>query len=446
MRKDIEAFVQKCPTCQQAKSEHCKLPGLLKPLPIPPEAWHTVSLDFIEGLPQSYHYDTILVIIDKLTKYGHFIPLKHPYSAVSVARLFLDNIYKLHGLPKTIISDRDKIFISTFWRQLFKMADTTLNLSSSYHPQTDGQTERLNQCLETYLRCMVHANPNKWSAWLPQAEYWYNTNFHSSLGKSPFEVLYGHKPRHFGIQNTLQPAVTDVEHWLQERQALLPIFRQHLERAQQRMCAQADKKRMERQFSVGEQVYLKLQPYVQTSVALRSSQKLAFRFFGPFKILKRVGSVAYKLQLPDNARIHPVVHVSQLKKAVSGDTVVSQTLPSHEITNRLSVQPCAVIDERFVKRGRKMAPQVKLQWDGLPETCATWEYLYAVVEAFPDAPAWGQAGTREGGIVTTHDLPRAQAVLRRAARRQEIRKAHEAQKKKAQAQNHEVCAASTEIR
>jgi hypothetical protein len=235
MRKDVEAFVQRCTICQQAKTEHCKLPGLLKPLPIPPEAWHTISLDFIEGLPHSYHYDTILVVIDKLTKYGHFIPLKHPFSAMSIARLFLDNVYRLHGLPKVIISDRDKVFISTFWRQLFKLADTTLNLSSSYHPQTDGQTERLNQCLETYLRCLVHANPAKWSAWLPQAEYWYNTNFHSSLGRSPFEVLYGHKPRHFGIQNTLQPPVTDVEHWLQERQALLPIFKQHLERAQQRM-------------------------------------------------------------------------------------------------------------------------------------------------------------------------------------------------------------------
>jgi hypothetical protein len=181
MRQYIESFVKQCNTCQQAKSERCKTPGLLKPLPIPPEAWHTVSLDFVEGLPNSYHYDTILVVIDKFTKYGHFIPCKHPFSAVSIARLFLDNIYRLHGMPKVIISDRDKIFISTFWRQLFKLADTTLNLSSSYHPQTDGQTERLNQCLETYLRCLVHANPHKWSAWLPQAEFWYNTNFHSSL-------------------------------------------------------------------------------------------------------------------------------------------------------------------------------------------------------------------------------------------------------------------------
>lgn len=350
MRKDIDIFVQQCPVCQQAKTEHCKLPGLLKPLPIPPESWHTVSLDFIEGLPKSYHYDTILVVIDKLTKYGHFIPLKHPFSANSIAKLFLDNVYRLHGLPQVIISDRDKVFTSAFWTRLFKLADTTLNLSSSYHPQTDGQTVRLNQCLETYLRCLVHANPHKWSAWLPQAEFWYNTNFHSSLGRSPFEVLYGHKPRHFGIQNSLQPAVTDVDHWLHERQLMLPIFRQHLERAQQRMRAQADKKRQERQFLVGDSVYLKLQPYIQTSVAQRSSQKLSFRYFGPFKVIKRVGYVAYKLLLPPDARIHPVVHVSQLKQAIKPSDSVSSTLPSHNIANSQTVQPCAVLAERFIKR------------------------------------------------------------------------------------------------
>lgn len=414
MRKDIENFVQQCSVCQQAKTEHCKLPGLLKPLPIPPEAWHIVSLDFIEGLPSSYHFDTILVVIDKLTKYGHFIPLKHPYSANSIARLFLDNVYRLHGLPKVIISDRDKVFTSTFWQQLFKLADTTLNLSSSYHPQTNGQTERLNQCLETYLRCLVHANPHKWSAWLPQAEYWYNTNFHSALGRSPFEVLYGHKPRHFGIQNSLQPAVTDVEHWLHERQALLPIFKQHLERAQQRMRAQADKKRLERQFMVGDSVYLKLQPYIQTSVAKRSSQKLSFRYFGPFKILKRVGSVAYKLQLPDDAKIHPVVHVSQLKLAVKNTDLVSATLPSHSIHDYVAVQPCSVMAERFIKRGSKMVPQVRLRWSGLPQECATWEHLFAVVDMFPTAPAWGQAGSSGGGIVTTHLLPKALVSKKRA--------------------------------
>jgi hypothetical protein len=190
------------------------------------------------------------------------------------------------------------------------------------------------------------------------------------------------------------------------------------------MRTQADKKRVERQFLVGDFVYLKLQPYIQTSVARRSSQKHSFRYFGPYKILKRVGLVAYKLQLPADARIHPVVHVSQLKQAIGDSDLVSTTLSDHSITDRHSVQPCAVIAERFVKCGSKMQPQVKLQWTGLPDNCTTWENLFAVVEAFPSAPAWGQAGSAGRGIVTTHHLPVALTVARRTARRQEIREAH----------------------
>jgi len=199
MKKDIADFVAKCEVCAQAKSEHCRLPGSLQPLPVPPVAWHTISLDFIEGLPKSKTFDTILVVIDKLTKYAHFIGLCHPYTALSVPQLFLSNIYKLHGMPSVIISDSDKIFTSTLWQELFKLTDTTLNMSSSYHPQTDGQTERLNQCLETYLRSMVHSCPNKWAHWLSLAEFWYNSTFHSAHGLTPFQALYGHEPRHFGI-------------------------------------------------------------------------------------------------------------------------------------------------------------------------------------------------------------------------------------------------------
>lgn len=250
-------------------------------------------MDFIEGLPPSHRYDAILVVIDKFTKYGHFIPLKHPFTTATGAQLFLDNVYRLHGMPQIIISDRDKVFVSSFWQQLFKLADTTLNLSS-YHPQTDGQTERLNQCLETYLRCLVHAKPAKWSQWLPQAEYWYNTNFHS-LGRSPFEVLYGRKPCNFAMQNTNQLSNLDLAQWLQDQKDMLPLTRQHLERAQTRMTAQANKKRLERTFEVGDQVYLRLQPYVQRSLLPRSSQKLSFKYFGPYVILQRVGNVVYKL-------------------------------------------------------------------------------------------------------------------------------------------------------
>ena len=277
LKSSVQQYVSTCSVCQQAKSEHTKLPGLLQPLPIPPFPWHTVSLDFVEGLPKSQGFDVILVVVDKLTKYAHFLPLRHPFTAAQVAQAFLDGVYKLHGLPHCIISDRDKIFTSALWQELFKLTDTQLMMSSAYHPQTDGQTERLNQCLETYLRCVVHANPKNWSRWISQAEYWYNTTFHSALGKSPFEVLYGRSPRHFGVADTTAPSNTDVAQWLQERAAMIPVIKQHLERAKQRMTAQANKKRMEKNYAVGDWVYLRLQPYVQQSLVPRSSHKLSFQ-------------------------------------------------------------------------------------------------------------------------------------------------------------------------
>jgi hypothetical protein len=139
-------------------------------------------MDFVEGLPKSGSYDCILVIIDKLTKYGHF-PLRHPYTALTIAHKYLDTVYRLHDLSSVVISNRDPIFTSKLWQELLRLTDTKMNMSSTHYPHTDGQTEKLNQCLESYLRCVVHVSPTKWAQWLPLGEYWYNTNFHLALGK-----------------------------------------------------------------------------------------------------------------------------------------------------------------------------------------------------------------------------------------------------------------------
>jgi transposase InsO family protein len=168
-------------------------------------------MDFIEGLPQSGPTNSILVIVDKFSKFAHFIPLEHPFTAAVVAKLFFDTIFCLHGLPKSIILDRDRVFTSRFWQLLFKSAGTGLHLNSSYHPQTDGQTERVNQCLETYLRCFVHVCLSQWSRWLSLAEYWYNSSPHSALGRSPFEVLYGYPPQHFGLDIDSLQAVPNLQ-------------------------------------------------------------------------------------------------------------------------------------------------------------------------------------------------------------------------------------------
>jgi hypothetical protein len=215
-------------------------------------------MDFIDDLPKSNGFSVILVIMDRFTKYGHFFPVKHPYSAASIAQLFLDNIVKLHGVPKSIVLDRDKVFTSSFWTELFKLLQTDLKFSSTYHPQSDGQTERVNQCLEMYLCCAVQAAPIQWSRWLSLAELWYNTSFHSSLQCSPFKALYATDPHlglflHLNVHENTEPTTL-----LTERQYFTELLKEQLAKAQNRMKLHADANRTERSFQVGEQVFLKL--------------------------------------------------------------------------------------------------------------------------------------------------------------------------------------------
>lgn len=373
MKESVHRFVQQCTTCQQAKIEHTKLPGLLQPLPVPSQAWEVISMDFVEGLPPSDRYNAVLVVIDKFSKYGHFIPIHHPYTALQIAKVFLDHVYKYHGLPKAIISDRDPVFTSNLWQELFRLTDTKLLMSSAYHPQTDGQTERLNQCLEGFLRCTVHSCPRQWSKWLSVAEFWYNTAYHSVLGRSPFQVLYGHSPRHLGIENLQLCSVPDLEQWMKERELLSRVIQQQLERARQRMKSQVDKNRSERSFEVGDMVYIKLQPYVQSSVANRSNKKLSFRFHGPFKVLQKIGAVAYKLDLPQTSRIHPVLHVSQLKRHIPQEVSVSTDLTTVCTNPDQLMQVEKYLDSRMIQRGANTVKQVLIKWSTWPNEMATWE-------------------------------------------------------------------------
>jgi transposase InsO family protein len=269
MKATVKQFVQSCAICQQSKPDRSKTPGLLQPLPIPNSAWQVVSLDFVEGLPTSSHYNCILVVVDLFTKYGHFVPLRHPFTAPMVAQAFMDHIYRLHGLPVSIISDRDRIFTSRFWSELFQLAGVQLCRSTAYHPQSDGQTERLNQCLETYLHCFVHACPSKWSKWLATAEFWYNTSERSTIGRSPYEALYCYPPRFMAVPDTSHSEPEAVG-WSSTRAWMDQLLQSHLSRAKHRMKKQADQHRSEHSFEVGDTVYLKLQPYVQTSLAPRS--------------------------------------------------------------------------------------------------------------------------------------------------------------------------------
>lgn len=200
-------------------------------------------MDFIEGLPKSSGYSVIMVVVDRLTKYAHFIPIKHPYTAHSIAHTFFSNVVKLHGLPKSIVSDRDKIFTSLFWQELFKLTGTQLHLSSAYHPQTDGQTERVNQCLEMFLRCTVHDTPSQWAKWLDSAELWYNSSYHTSLKCSPFKALYGVDPNVGMMPSEMGERENDASITFQNRHHYLEMIKAHLAAAQNKMKYYADQNR-----------------------------------------------------------------------------------------------------------------------------------------------------------------------------------------------------------
>lgn len=225
-------MVLECDVCQRCKGEHVAYPGLLQPLPLPSRAWEHITIDFIEGVPKSEGKNTIFVIVDRFSKYAHFLSLSHPFTVVQVARLFMDNIYRLHGLPTSIVSDMDKIFLSLFWKELFKGLKIELKFSSAYHPQSDGKSERVNQCVENYLRCMSGHKPKDWHKWLSLAEYWYNSNYHTSTQSTPFKILYGYDPPQLYFELVTQSKVDEADQWLQERKIMTRILKVNLEKAQ----------------------------------------------------------------------------------------------------------------------------------------------------------------------------------------------------------------------
>ncbi|SPT16744.1 unnamed protein product [Triticum aestivum] len=190
----VRDWVRSCMTCQRNKTETLRPAGLLQPLDVPSQVWADISMDFIVGLPKVGGKSVILTVVDRFSKYAHFIALGHPYTAASVARAFFEGIVRLHRFPSSIVSDRDPVFTSHVWRDLFRMGGVQLRLSTAFHPQTDGQSEVVNKVIAMYLRCITGDRPRAWVDWLAWAEYCYNTSYHSALRATPFEVVYGRPP------------------------------------------------------------------------------------------------------------------------------------------------------------------------------------------------------------------------------------------------------------
>ncbi|KAJ9533992.1 hypothetical protein QJQ45_027094 [Haematococcus lacustris] len=319
MRADVRYYVSTCDACQRDKASTLKPGGLLNPLSIPDYRWESVSMDFITKLPSGSHgYDAICVFVDRLSKMVHFVPCREDLKARRFAQLFIDHVYKLHGMPAELISDRGSLFTSVFWREVMRRCGSKPALSSSYHPQSDGQTERYNRVLEEMLRHYISPTQSDWPDYLALAEFAVNNSWQESIQSTPFLVNTGQSPVTVGLRDLPYggrcPSAHAFTRWWQDAVA---NARKCMAAAQSRQAAYANKARRDVEYKVGQKVLLstknlKLQP--------GKARKLIPRYVGPFEILLLVGAVAVKLDLPASmSRLHPVFHVSLIKPYTGTD-------------------------------------------------------------------------------------------------------------------------------
>ncbi|KAL2252896.1 UNVERIFIED_CONTAM: Transposon Ty3-I Gag-Pol polyprotein [Sesamum indicum] len=295
MKKNVAEFVAKCLTCQQVKAEHQATAGKLHPLTIPEWKWEKITMDFVIGLPRTFRrYDAILVIVDRLTKSAHFLPIRQNDSLDELAELYVSVIVRLHGIPTSIVSDRDPRFTSHFWGSLQTALGTKLHFSIAFHPQTDGQSERMIQTLEDMMRACVIKFRGNWDDHLPLIEFAYNNSFHSSIGMAPYEALYGRKCRSricWDIEGLRQLEGPEL---VQETVDKIKTVKKCLKAAQDREKSYVDKHRREMEYEVGEKVFLKVSPW-RGILRFGKQGKLSPRYIGPYEILERVGPLAYRL-------------------------------------------------------------------------------------------------------------------------------------------------------
>ncbi|KAL0551796.1 hypothetical protein IC582_010885 [Cucumis melo] len=375
MKREVAEFVSKCLVCQQVKAPRQKPAGLLQPLSIPEWKWENVSMDFITGLPRTLRGFTVIwVVVDRLTKSAHFVPGKSTYTASKWAQLYMSEIVRLHGVPVSIVSDRDARFTSKFWKGLQTAMGTRLDFSTAFHPQTDGQTERLNQVLEDMLRACALEFPGSWDSHLHLMEFAYNNSYQATIGMAPFEALYGKCCRspvcwdEVGEQRLMGPEL------VQSTNEAIQKIRSRMHTAQSRQKSYADVRRKDLEFEIGDKVFLKVAP-MKGVLRFERRGKLSPRFVGPFEILERIGPVAYRLALPPSlTTVHDVFHVSMLRKYVPDPSHVVDYEPL-EIDENLSYveQPVEVLAREVKTLRNKEIPLVKVLWRNHRVEEATWE-------------------------------------------------------------------------
>ncbi|MCO5581212.1 hypothetical protein L7F22_035090 [Adiantum nelumboides] len=384
MKKDIQEYVSQCIICQKVKYDRGKQPGL--PLPNPDSPWESIAMDFIFGLPKSIHGNTrIWTIVDRFSKQAHFIPIKKTIKAPHMAQLFISQIFKYHGMPTSIVSDQDLRMTSNFWKGLFQNLGTKLNFSSAYHPQTDGQSEISNSIVLDLLKAYVIEidQRNQWKKYLPLVEYAYNNTVHTSIGKTPFEVIEGRSKVPPILE--MHGKIFAADEYSRDLRDSFAKIKEAISIAQQKHKVAADKHRRPVHFSTNDWVLLRF-PKARLRHTTGKSwhgeltghqkyyAKLARRYYGPFQILRPINETAYQLKLPSHWPIHNAFHVSLLK-AYKGDPPQEPILddPSEFEGPEEILQPEHIIrHEDKVLRNGKVLRKYLIKFKNYPFEDAKW--------------------------------------------------------------------------
>ncbi|KAL7277513.1 hypothetical protein ACG7TL_008434 [Trametes sanguinea] len=361
----VKKYVTGCDTCQRMKNRPQQPYGPLQPNPVPEGPWEIITVDLITQLPESFGHTAICVVVDRLTKRAHFFPIKNEFSAKDLAELLYERIWPLHGLPLQIISDRGTQFSAALFQEWCKLLGIESSMSTTYHPQTDGQTERVNQTLEQFLRCYVDYQKANWSKLLSAAEFAYNNAAHEGTKESPFFLEYGRHPR-AGPTLRKEPTSTDLSDITWRRQEAQDQAKAALALAAERMKWYYDQGVQKVPFKVGDKVLLDLRDYQTTG------RKLNARYAGPFKIVEKLSPVTFKLEWPARmTRIHPVFHASKLvlyhDPQIPGQKVAppeSVMIDGHE---EFEVE--AILDSRRYRRQL----QYLVRWKGYGPEEDSWE-------------------------------------------------------------------------